>query len=85
LVAELRESDRGLAGHGLTAAPAAAIWTRSLEPALLDALLKPGGVERDGEGWRAPDGRRTTAVGDAFVWALEWIAGDADGGRRRRR
>jgi len=79
--AELRESGSTLAGHKLTAA-AAAIWTRPLEPALLHALLKRGGVERDGEGWRAPDGRRTTAVGDAFVWALERIA---DGEPRRRR
>jgi hypothetical protein len=77
--AELRESGSALAGHELTAA-AAAIWTRPVEPALLTALLKRGGVARDGEGWRAPDGRRTTAVGDAFVWALERIAQGADGG-----
>ena len=48
-----------------------------LEPALLYALLERGGIEPDGEGWRAPDGRRTVTVGDALIWALERIAGDA--------
>lgn len=45
-----------------------------LEPALLYALLERGGIEPDGEGWRAPDGRRTVTVGDALIWALERIA-----------
>lgn len=70
-----------LAGHELSGTT----WASALEPELLHSLLKRGGVERDGEDWRAPDGRRTTAVGDALVWALERIAQGADGGRRRRR
>lgn len=79
--AELRESGSHIGGCDL---PGTA-WTGALKPELLHSLLKRGGVERDGEDWRAPDGRRTTAVGDALVWALERIAEGADGGRRRRR
>lgn len=79
--AELRESGSDIAGHELSGTP----WTSALEPELLHSLLKRGGVERDGGDWRAPDGRRTTAVGDALVWALERIAQGADNGRRRRR
>lgn len=78
--AELRESGSDVAGRELSDA----VWTSALEPELLHSLLKRGGVERDGGDWRAPDGRRTTAVGDALVWALERIAQGADGGRRRR-
>jgi len=47
-------------------------------------VLERGGIKQDREGWRAPDGRRTTAVDDAFVWALERIAQTAEGRRRRR-
>jgi hypothetical protein len=77
--AELRESGGTVASHELTAAA----WTSALEPELLHALLKRGGIERDGEDWCATDGRRTTAVGDALVWALERIAHGADGRRRQ--
>jgi hypothetical protein len=76
--AELGESGSGVVGHELS-------WTSALEPELLQSILKRGGVERDGEDWCAPDGRRTTVVGDALVWALERIAQEAEGGRRRRR
>jgi hypothetical protein len=79
--AELRESGSDIAGHELSDTA----WTSALEPELHHSLLKRGGVERDGGDWRAPDGRRTTAVGDALVWALERIARGADGGQRRRR
>jgi hypothetical protein len=80
--AELRESGREVAGQE---AVRHRVETSALEPELLHSLLKRGGVERDGEDWRALDGRRTTAVGDALVWALERIAQGADGRRRRRR
>ncbi|MGN6588498.1 MAG: hypothetical protein ACTHKT_13675 [Solirubrobacterales bacterium] len=80
--AELRESGRAVVEHEELAAAA---WTSALEPELLHALLKRGGVERDGGDWCAADGRRTTAVGDALLWALERIAQGADGGRRGRR
>jgi hypothetical protein len=71
--AELRESGSIVAqGHELMST--GPISTTHLEPALLYALLERGGVEPDGEGWRAPDGRRTVTVGDALIWALERIA-----------
>lgn len=79
--AELRESGRTVPGPSDPSGPT---WA-PIEPALVDALLKRAGVECEGEGWRAPDGRRTTAVEDALTWALERIAQGADGGRRRRR
>ncbi len=75
--AELRESGDTIAGN-------AATYADQLEPSLLRILLKRGGIKQDGEGWRAPDGRRTTAVDDAFVWALERIAEGADARRRWR-
>lgn len=45
-----------------------------LDPALLWALLERGGVVAQGEEWLAVDGRRTTEVGDALIWALERLA-----------
>lgn len=80
--AELRESGSVITGNDPTSP--AATWTGQLEPSLLRMVLKRGEIEQDREGWRAPNGRRTTAVDDAFVWALERIALGA-GGRRRRR
>jgi hypothetical protein len=72
--AELRES-----GSAITTPPSpAATCTGKLEPSLLRMVLKRGGIKQDREGWRAPDGRRTTAVDDAFVWALERIAQGVD-------
>jgi hypothetical protein len=69
---ELRESGSIFAGHELmSTGPTSATH---LEPALVYALLERGGIEPDGEGWRAPDGRRTVTVGDALIWALERIA-----------
>lgn len=71
--AELRESGTPLSGHEVMSIEPPTTATR-LEPALLYALLERGGVEPDGEGWRAPDGRRTGTVSDALMWALEQIA-----------
>jgi len=79
--AELRESGGMVASYELTAAA----WTSALEPELLHALLRRGGIKRDGQAWRAPNGRQTTTVDDALIWALERIAKGADGGRRRGR
>ena len=79
--AELRESGSIIAGNDPTMP--AATCTGQLEPSLLRMVLKRGGIKQDREGWHAPDGRRTTAVDDAFVWALERIAQAADGRRRR--
>ncbi|MGE5527507.1 MAG: hypothetical protein ACM3Q9_02455 [Methanosarcina sp.] len=80
--AELQESG-GVVAAGYE--PTAPLWTGPLDPELLQALLKRGGAERQGEGWCGPDGRRTAAVSDALIWALERIAEGADGRRRRRR
>lgn len=79
--AELRESGGAITGNDPTGP--AETCTAQLEPSLLRMVLKRGGIKQDREGWRAPDGRRTTAVDDAFVWALERIAQGADGRRRR--
>jgi hypothetical protein len=78
--AELRESGSAVADHEELAAAA---WTSALEPELLHALLRRGGIKRDGQAWRAPNGRQTTTVDDALIWALERIAKGADRGRRR--
>lgn len=78
--AELRESGGTIAENPTSPA---ATCTGKLEPSLLRRVLKRGGITEDREGWRAPDGRRTTAVDDAFVWALERIARGADNRRRR--
>lgn len=80
--AELRESGSTIAGNDPTSP--VATCAGQLEPSLLRMVLKRGGIKQDREGWRAPDGRQTTAVDDAFVWALERIAQDAEGQRRRR-
>jgi hypothetical protein len=69
--AELRESGSAIAGCPTSPT---ATCTGQIEPSLLRRVLKRGGIDEDREGWRAPDGRRTTAVDDAFVWALERIA-----------
>ena len=45
-----------------------------LDPALLWALLERGGVVAEGEEWLDTDGRRTTEVGNALIWALERLA-----------
>jgi hypothetical protein len=79
--AELRESGSAIAENPTTPA---AICTGQAEPSLLRMVLKRGGITEDREGWRAPDGRRTSAVDDAFVWALERIAQDDEGRGRRR-
>jgi hypothetical protein len=49
-----------------------------VEPGLLRSLMERGGVRPDGEEWVASDGRRTVAVGDALLWALESIAREKD-------
>jgi hypothetical protein len=46
----------------------------AIEPGLLRDLMERGGVRPDGDEWVASDGRRTAAVGDALLWALESIA-----------
>ena len=71
--AELRESGVILSDHEVRCPDSPAIATR-IDPALLLALIERGGIRPDGEGWCAPDGRRTGAVGDALMWALERIA-----------
>ena len=58
-------------GAGRPAVPSA---VAAIEPGLLRDLMERGGVRPEGDEWVASDGRRTTAVGDALLWALESIA-----------
>jgi hypothetical protein len=46
----------------------------SVDAGLLHELMRRGGVRAEGHEWVASDGRRTSAVGDALLWALESIA-----------
>ena len=46
----------------------------SVDAGLLHELMQRGGIRAEGHEWVASDGRRTTAVGDALLWALESIA-----------
>jgi hypothetical protein len=41
---------------------------------LLYTLMEMGGIRAEGHEWVANDGRRTSAVGEALLWALETIA-----------
>jgi hypothetical protein len=72
--AELRPSEEA-GGHRAVVAQAATDFAVApVEPGLLRALMERGGIRSDGEGWAASDGRRTMAVEDALLWALENIA-----------
>ena len=71
--AELRESGLGLQGYELLSS-APTTTSAQIDAALIYSLLERGGIRPEGEGWRAPDGRRTAVVGDALIWALERIA-----------
>jgi hypothetical protein len=46
----------------------------SVDAGLLHELMERGGVRAEGHEWVTSDGRRTSAVGDALLWALESIA-----------
>lgn len=63
--AELRPSS-GAIGAGMT----------TVDAGLLHELMQRGGVRAEGHEWVASDGRRTSAIGDALLWALESIARD---------
>jgi hypothetical protein len=66
--AELRPS-REAVGVG-----AAGPEIATVDPGLLHALMERGGIRAQGHEWVAGDGRRTAAVGEALLWALESIA-----------
>jgi len=72
--AELRPSGQAGTGARTSVEVASAFAMAPVEPGLLRSLMERGGVRPDGEEWVASDGRRTTAVGDALLWALERIA-----------
>jgi hypothetical protein len=61
--AELRPSS-GAIGAGMA----------TVDAGLLHELMQRGGIRAEGHEWVANDGRRTSAVGDALLWALENIA-----------
>ena len=46
----------------------------TVDAGLLHELMRRGGVRAEGHEWVTGDGRRTSAVGDALLWALENIA-----------
>jgi hypothetical protein len=47
----------------------------ALTPSLAEALIERAGIERDAESrWVAGDGRRTSAISEALIWALVAIA-----------
>jgi hypothetical protein len=46
----------------------------SVDAGLLHELMQRGGIRAEGHEWVASDGRRTSAVGNALLWALENIA-----------
>jgi hypothetical protein len=46
----------------------------SVDAGLLHELMQRGGIRAEGHEWVTSDGRRTTAVGNALLWALESIA-----------
>lgn len=50
----------------------------SVDAGLLSELMQRGGVRAEGHEWVTSDGRRTAAVGDALLWALESIAQSKD-------
>lgn len=70
--AELRPSREAI-GVGAAGSEVAAV-----DPGLLHALMERGGVRAEGHEWVADDGRRTAAVGEALLWALETIAQEKD-------
>lgn len=74
--AELRPSPQAGGGRSVPVRAAMHFAVASIEPELLRALMKRGGVSPDGAEWLAGDGRRTAVVGDAFLWALESIAAE---------
>jgi hypothetical protein len=65
--AELRPSS-GAIGAGFA----------TVDAGLLHELMQRGGVRAEGHEWVTSDGRRTSAVGDALLWALESIAQSKD-------
>lgn len=70
--AELRPSSGAIGEEVLGAGVA------SVDAGLLHELMRRGGVRAEGHEWVASDGRRTSAVGDALLWALESIAQSKD-------
>lgn len=47
----------------------------AVTPSLAEALIERAGIERDAEGpWLAGDGRRTSVISEALLWALVAIA-----------
>lgn len=46
----------------------------AVDAGLLHALMQRGGIRAEGHEWVTDDGRRTAAVGEALLWALEAIA-----------
>jgi hypothetical protein len=46
----------------------------AVDSGLLHALMQRGGIRAEGHEWVTGDGRRSAAVGEALLWALESIA-----------
>jgi hypothetical protein len=46
----------------------------AVTPSLATALIERGGLRREEDRWVAVDGRRTSAIAEALLWALVLIA-----------
>lgn len=46
----------------------------AVTPSLATALIERGGLRREDDRWVATDGRRTSAIAEALLWALVLIA-----------
>jgi hypothetical protein len=74
--AELRRGRLPTVSAGELAARLAPGVEVAVNAGLAAALIRRGGLRREGGEWLAPDGRRTSARAEALIWALTLIAAE---------